>query len=772
MTSQQRLLNADRQQFAPELTEEEREAYRERLREKLQDPAFRAIEGFPVGSDEAILSLSDPPYYTACPNPFLEEFIEQYGRPYDPNERYHREPFAVDVSEGKNHPIYNAHTYHTKVPHRAIMRYVLHYTNPGDIVLDVFAGTGMSGVAANLCGDDSEAAPVAAELNKMGSNSAALGKRLALLVDLSPAATFIANGLVTSTEVEAFLNRIRQIVAATEVEIGWMYRTLHMPTETQLLEAIRDFEPRTAPASLPFGRINYTVWSDVFVCPTCETDFVYWDAALDDTGQIQSHFLCPNCRAELTKSHSLRAWESRFDPATSQVVRQFLQVPVLINYRYNNKRFAKTPDVYDLHMLEKISSSPCPNWFPTDRMPEGDEARRNDDLGVTNVHHFYTDRNLRALAALRAKCEGKELLAFQAEAVTLCSRLVRFNMGKRGNGPLSGTLYMPSLSAEADVLKAFAGKADDLARAFGSARTALVSTQSATDLHIPTNSVDYIFTDPPFGGNLMYSDLNFIWETWLRVKTSNTNEAIESRAQSKGMPEYSALMTRCLSECFRVLKPGRWITIEFHNSKNRVWIAIQEAMQRSGFVIADVRTLDKKQNTFKQTTGSGAVDQDLVISAYKPAGQLELRFSLENGNLESAWDFVREHLWHLPVVVMNQATMESIPERRDYLLFDRMVAFHVQRGVSVPLSAAEFYAGLRQRFPERDGMFFLPEQVPQYEAARLTADSIGQLDLFVADEKSSLQWLRQQLDPALGGTPQTYQEVQPKFLKQLPPGQA
>jgi len=66
---------------------------------------------------------------------------------------YNKEPFAADVSEGKNDPIYNAHSYHTKVPHKAIMRYILHYTEPGDVVFDGFCGTGMTGVAAQLCGD-------------------------------------------------------------------------------------------------------------------------------------------------------------------------------------------------------------------------------------------------------------------------------------------------------------------------------------------------------------------------------------------------------------------------------------------------------------------------------------------------------------------------------------------------------------------------------------------------------------------------------------------
>jgi DNA modification methylase len=134
--------------------EKRREYFLEKLRNKLKDPEFRKIEGFPIGEDEDILALSDPPYYTACPNPFIEDFIKQYGKSYDPAiDDYRREPFAADVSEGKNDPIYNAHSYHTKVPHKAIMRYILHYTEPGDVVFDGFCGTGMTGVAAQMCGD-------------------------------------------------------------------------------------------------------------------------------------------------------------------------------------------------------------------------------------------------------------------------------------------------------------------------------------------------------------------------------------------------------------------------------------------------------------------------------------------------------------------------------------------------------------------------------------------------------------------------------------------
>ena len=116
--------------------EDRRHYFREELRNKLPD--LKKIEGFPIGEDDDIIALSDPPYYGGCPNPWLNDFISEWdelekilGR--DPHFKV-TEPFTPDVIEGKNNPIYNVHTYHTKVPHPAIMRFILHYTQPGDIM--------------------------------------------------------------------------------------------------------------------------------------------------------------------------------------------------------------------------------------------------------------------------------------------------------------------------------------------------------------------------------------------------------------------------------------------------------------------------------------------------------------------------------------------------------------------------------------------------------------------------------------------------------------
>src|SRR5437762_11172866 len=108
------------------------------------------------------------------------------------------------------------------------------------------------------------------------------------------------------------------------------------------------------------------------------------------------------------------------------------------------------------------------------------------------------------------------------------------------------------------------------------------------------------------------------------------------------------------------------MTVVFHNSRNSVWNAIQEAMLAAGFVVADVRTLDKQQGSYRQVT-STAVKQDLIITAYKPNGGLEKRFPLEAGTEEGVWDFVTTHLKQLPSFVSGKdGHAEVIAERQDH----------------------------------------------------------------------------------------------------------
>jgi hypothetical protein len=255
---------------------------------------------------------------------------------------------------------------------------------------------------------------------------------------------------------------------------------------------------------------------------------------------------------------------------------------------------------------------------------------------------------------------------------------------------------------------------------------------------MPSNSADYIFFDTPFGANINYSELNYLWESWLKVVTNNHLEAIENKAHGKSLDDYRHLMTACFDEAYRILKPGRWITIEFSNTQASVWNAIPIALQEAGFVVANVSALDKKQGSFKAVTTTTAVKQDLVISAYKPNGGLEERFARSGGSEESVWDFVHTHLTYLPTVKAKGGDLEFVAERDPRIIFDRMVAWFVRHNTPIPMSTHEFQAGLAQRFPDRDGMVFLPEQVADYDKKRAQAAQAPQMELFVSDERSAI----------------------------------
>lgn len=739
-----------------------REYFLTLLAEKLKDSEYRKQPGFPMGQDEDILRMSDPPYYTACPNPFLADFVSAYGEQYSLDSPYHRDPFAIDVSVGKSDSLYKAHSYHTKVPHLAIVPSILHYTRPGDIVLDGFCGSGMTGVAAQFC----SCAPaeyrmkLEAEWSSAGMEPPSWGPRQAILGDLSPAATFIAAGYNIPFDADEFKHEAHRILEEVGAELGWMYETLHSDGRTK-------------------GRINYTVWSDVFSCSECGEEIVFMEHALDPvTKSVRRVFECPRCGAELIKS-SLEPRESTVERGGA-TARIRTRVPVLVNYSVGGANYEKKPDANDKQVLAQCDMLASENVlfgadFPFDKMWEASRLR---EKGVVGTRDLFGSRPALALQSIWNKANAcpqplrTALLYWADQAIWSLSLLNRYRPTGYSQTAqyMSGVYYMPSTHAEVSPWYVLLGKADRLFVVFSTwsrrQNAVMISTGDSGRLGVPDRSVDYVFVDPPFGENLPYSELNFLAESIFRVYTDPTKDAVVDRAKKdvsaqKGLFDYEELLSGAFSEFHRVLKPGRWISVVFSNSSNAVWRALQMAMSRAGFVVADVRTLDKQMGSFKQVT-SQAVKQDLVVSAYKPSASLADSLELKEASAGAAWVFVGEHLSNVPVIGGSDSTIDVVAERTPQMLHDRMVGFFVQRGLAVPVSTAEFMLGLSQRYPERDGMYLLPEQVAEYDKRRARADSIQQLSLMVTDESSAIQWLRQQLD----GKPQSFSELQPTFMRE------
>ena len=747
-----------------------REHFRKLLAEKLKDPEFRNQEGFPQGTAEAIIALSDPPYYTASPNPWLKDFVKRYGKPYDPAEEYSREPMAIDVSVGKFDALYKAHSYHTKVPHLAIVPSLLNYTRPGELVLDGFCGSGMTGVAAQWCGISPQGYRKAfeAQTTLHGGSKPDWGVRKTILADLSPAATFMASNYNGPADPDHFEEKASQLLKDLKVELGWMY-------ETQV--------PGTGRVVL----MEYMVWSEVFLCHACSSEIVFEKAAVDKTTyKIRNRIACPNCGAEGRKEEMELQYETRKDPFTGDFIERPRRVPSDIYYKDGSVLRAKTPDANDLSVLAKIAAMQFPSEVPGEQFPDCQMMRvgRMATTKVQSVNDLYVPRSAQTMATLWRKARAESdselrrfMLFLVEQAIWGLSTLNRYQPsqhvnygGSQVNRQLNGVYYLSSMYAECSPWHNLGGKVRRLASAFrkfpGKPSNSIISTGTASRLGLPDDSVDYIFTDPPFGENIYYADLNFLVESWHEVLTDSAPEAIVDRVRDKSVFDYQFLIEASFSEYHRVLKPGRWMTVVFSNSKAAVWNAIQVALQRAGFVVAEVTALDKKQGSFKQVTSTTAVKQDLVISAYKPNGGLERRLAERGAAPESAWDFVQTHLRQLPVSKSKNGILEMVVERDPRRIYDRMVAWFVRHDFPVPLSTEEFLEGLRSRYPERDGMVFLPEQVGEYDRKREQAAQAPQMELFVSDERSAIDWLTD----FVRKRPSTYQGIHPEFTTQLGAG--
>ncbi len=150
-----------------------------------------------------------------------------------------------------------------------------------------------------------------------------------------------------------------------------------------------------------------------------------------------------------------------------------------------------------------------------------------------------------------------------------------------------------------------------------------ISTQSATNLSsIPANSIDYIFTDPPYAEKVQYGELNFVWEAWLGFDTDwHDEEIIVNEVRGKSTADWDALMKKALAECFRVLKPGRWLSLCYHDTSEGTWALIQDIMAEVGFIVDKSDStlfIGTSQKSFNQRTADKTTKRDLVLNFRKP----------------------------------------------------------------------------------------------------------------------------------------------------------
>lgn len=484
--------------------------------------------------------------------------------------------------------IYNCHAYLTKVPVAAIRPFIDAFTEPDERIADFFAGSGMTGIAAAMAG------------------------RRAVLSDISALGRHIARGYLAEVPPDRFRAAARRVVQEARSAIGDLYTTRRV-TDGNTVEMSR------------------TVWSFTYRCPRCTAPMVYY-RHLRDKGRKKPE-KCESCGGPFVR----RSWPNALK-----------DVPVQVAVWGQDGRLAEqeVQDV-DLESIQKAGEDPRLSEVPSLPIePEREMYRRSAlaKYGLTETSRFFSPRNAIALLelwrAISAEDDDavRQKLRFAFTAI-LPRASRRYQWGpKRPLNAQNQTYYIAPVYYEWNIFELFERKVkaairsdDEIFRAApifarGLSRRVDYRLQSADRVeHLADESVDYVFIDPPFGSNIFYSDMNLFQEAWLGEVTDPAREAVVHTTggrRQEATEQYERLLRRTFCEAYRVLVPGRYLSVVFGNSKGTMWSLVLRAMRAAGFeaVPVHVAILDKGQRSVKGLNSGSerVVTVDLVLTVRKP----------------------------------------------------------------------------------------------------------------------------------------------------------
>ena len=568
----------------------------------------------------------------------IAEFIKKYGKPYYPEmDDYDTGPFQKSFDDAsKSSAIYNMHMYWTKQDPYVVKQFIEHYTKPGDIVLDAFCGTGMTGVAVMMCG------------------------RHAILTEISPACIHIARNYTTPMELHILERAYYRLREKVEPEIRPLYKTMCHNCKN------------------PDAQIANTILSDVLRCPRCSAEVLYvgdvhWEKM--KRGEKFRKILCQNCGYEFTKAKAqfvrvepieIRVncprckvkGEKKAKPLNEEDWRRYIDIEG--GKRFINKLGNKVlEEIKEEEGLEKIPPKEPLYWYPKDVKFFGDEPRRNYKRGITHPYQMFSRRNLIALSILwhyvneieDEKVRDKMKLLFTS-IIYRVNLQYKWNVSEKG-GMRMGTLYIPAMIKDMNAFNTFEDKSRDLFRAVSEMKLfkntlSCVSKCDARKNSLSHNSIDYCFYDPPYGANINYSELNLMWEAWLGQFTNVSEEVIENEYQGKGREDYEQMMLDSLKEAYRVLKPGRWLTMVYSYADPSMYRTIQNVAHKAGFMDeGEVLHVNSTMKTKSQMDSDRTQQRFLVINFKRPkSGErkvIEETEDIEYDVIRLIQDFLTKH---------------------------------------------------------------------------------------------------------------------------------
>lgn len=578
--------------------------------------------------------------------------------------------YRAPLPSTRTGPLYNAFSYPTKISPEAIAVYIAAHTEPGATVLDAFGGSGTTGIAALLCDRPTP------EMERMADTlgiKPKWGPRTAHLFEIGTLGSFVSGTLCRPPEPATFAEAVDELCRRAEERLSWLYEA-------------KDPEGRS-------GTLRHAIWSDVLACPHCGAETSLWNASVKTKPLAMSEtFRCKGCRNQVAVEACERVLESTLDAfGRKQLTKK--RVLARVHGRTGTSKWQRAATPEDLAVVERIAKTKPPRSAPNADLVWGELRRAGYHVGIEKLHHFYTRRNFIAMATLmELATEFPEdtrdalrllVLSYNSSHSTLMTRVVL----KKGQndfvltGSQSGVLYISGLPVEKNLLEGVRRKSrafiDSFGMLHGSRSKVHVHNSSSEEMHLKARTVDYVFTDPPFGDYIPYAELNQINELWLERTTDRSREVIVSPSQSKGMSEYGTMMGSVFKEISRVLKPEGLATVVFHSAHSEVWRALAQAYTTAGFAVEAASVLDKIQASFKQVVSTVSVKGDPLLLLSKRA----VKRSTTKASAKIATDVIR--------AARNRSRLD--PQR----LFSQYVGKCLELGMDVDIEAKTFYAMAR-----------------------------------------------------------------------------
>lgn len=516
-------------------------------------------------------------YYSGDkPNRNLYSFVQEH-QAAKPNTQdaddYDRAAPKEPTYGRKNTSVYNMHLYWSKKPHEAIDFYIRHFTESGDLILDPMCGSGSTVF------------------------SSVMSQRKAIGIDLSPAATFMTAQYCTPINIEEIESKFRCFIETVEQQVLSFYKTTCSRCGGDAITESTDY-------------------SAIYRCDRCLND-----VPLVYCKDIDGKRYCPHCYAN-----------GNIEEISTRKADYVGEQPFRVSYRCitgcKNKRYKRELDdqdfiKYDLARLSRNESIQLPYSVPESRLPLKADSYRLKKVEARTVKDLFSPTNLAVLSILFHYAESDFIRFILSSAVFMASRMVR----ESNTQILPGRYYIPPLRRELNVLNTVQRKYKNFLKLQKVLQNAngrfMTSTQDASDLsNIPTNSIDYIFTDPPYGDKFQYYELNYLWEAWLGFSSDWADrEMIINRSRALSEKRWQTILKNILSECYRVLKPGRWLTLCYHDTAEGTWELVQDTLVEIGFIpdrVGAATYIETNQKSFKQYTADIVNKRDLVINFRKP----------------------------------------------------------------------------------------------------------------------------------------------------------